>query len=101
MRRSIRTMSCLGIPNGLHERTRVVGGSLLDGQILGVGRRPMSVLLALYLVCYCDERFTGKTTGIPPRMGFDPSKMAASLSQRLLVPGKLSQLVTVAPQRWT
>lgn len=44
---------------------------------------------------------TGNTTGIPPRIGFDPSRTAASLSHSCSVPFAVFQEVTVAPWRLT
>lgn len=44
---------------------------------------------------------TGNTTGIPPRIGFDPSSVAASLSHSCSVPSDVFQDVTVAPWRLT
>lgn len=44
---------------------------------------------------------TGKTTGIPPRMGFDPSRCAFSLKNSCSCPLASFQEVTVAPKRWT
>jgi len=44
---------------------------------------------------------TGKTSGMPPLTGFDPSSLAASETQSFSFPARSFQLITVAPNRRT
>ena len=47
------------------------------------------------------EKRTGKTTGIPPLTGFEPSRWALSLRNKFSVPWADFQEMTVAPNRRT
>lgn len=49
----------------------------------------------------CRAELTGKTRGIPPRMGFDPSRMALLLSQSCSAPFASFHEMIVAPKRLT